>query len=96
MSPKCGKGKRKLTAGKIAGTFRVCAAKGPPSMPGITPHSSGLQVQRYVCRGCGEDCAVVVEAQSDAICACARWGAAPGTRRTPESEARGGGCRRLR
>ena len=46
-------------------------------MPGITSHSSGLQVQRYVCRGCGEDCAVAVEAQTDAVCACARCGAAP-------------------
>ena len=35
-------------------------------------------------------------AKSGAVCACVRCGAAPGTRRTPESEARGGGCRRSR
>lgn len=65
-------------------------------MPGITPHSSGLQVKKYVCRGRGEDCAVAVEAESDAVYACARCGAAPGTRGTPESEASGGGVRRSR
>ena len=51
--------------------------------PATTPHSSRLQVKRYGYRGCGKDCRDAVEAESGATCACARYGADPGTRRTP-------------
>ena len=51
----------------------------------MTPYSSRLQVPRRYVQGRGKDCRDADEAGSGAICACARYGADPGTPNSPDS-----------
>lgn len=77
-SPNTEKANRKLTA--------EISLKPPRRRDlAMTPHSSRLQVQWHGYRGCGKDSQGADEAGSGAICACARYGADPGTPNAPDS-----------